>query len=522
MPFISYVGGSMAVSAKHNNYVFNTSPDNSGLYLRYGRRPTGPNTKVQAILWPIWVHRVLYPEVQQPKMNLYQKVVMRLIRAKTHDAEDIAQLTSMHLNLVKLIQAELIGRGWISDRATELTEAGIKAVDEADQQSDQLASGYLFQDAHNGELWPRIEKRLNIMEPVDPNARFPEFERDRKTGYTFKPYKTAGNHEQFPTPDTKKALKAWQDYRSDYRAAQLLCSNREIPEQVRLSGVRVQNTRPEQAWVVVWITPGDSHNLWSLKDPFDIRDQAWWLEDKLPQLLANDPKLLKILGQLIGKPEPENQTVSEWLASLKEQSQLQVMLDYPWAQREPDISSAISVLLTRKETIANGQKHQNDLEAAITESQKLLEVLMQWLIKTFPADTDALPKTSKNDPNLNKKLLSALEIPAITKDVADTLSRQNLQNIMRSLNSPTSSLKALVFAAALGSVRDPAHPLKTLTKEQLQLDRLLKLADLRNQTSHGTSRHTGKHYQEITKANAFEQIDYALAFTTHFKDWING
>ena len=40
-------------------------------------------------------------------MNLYQKVVMRLIRAKTHDAEDIAQLTGMHINLVKLIQAEL-------------------------------------------------------------------------------------------------------------------------------------------------------------------------------------------------------------------------------------------------------------------------------------------------------------------------------------------------------------------------------------------------------------------------------
>jgi len=511
----------MAVSANHNQYINKQMPDNTGLYLQYGRRPSGPNNKVQALLWPVWVHKVLYPEVQQPKMNLYQKVVMRLIRAKTHDAEDIAQLSGMHINLVKLIQAELISRGWINDQATSLTEQGINAISETDQQSDQLASGYLFQDAHTGELWPRIEKRLNIMEPVDPSSKFPEFERDRKTGYTFKPYKPFGNYKQPPRLDSQKALKAWQEYRSDYRAARQLYTNSEIPEQVRLSGIHVQNAQPELAWIVTWITPGDSHNLWSIKDPFDIRDQAWWLTDTLPQLLESDHNLLKRLGQLIGQPEPEDQAVSEWLASLQQQAQLQVMMDYPWAQKEPDIAAAISVLLTRKETISNGQKHQNDLEAAVTESQKLLEVLMQWLIKTYSANTGSLPKTGKNDHTLNNQLLSALELPAMTESVTDVLSRQNLQNVIKSLNSPTSSLKALFFAAALGSVGNTEHPLKSLTAHQLQLDRLLKLADLRNQTSHGNSSYTGKQYQEITESHALEQIDYALSFTEHFKEWIN-
>lgn len=513
----------MAVSANHNQYINKHMPDNTdtGLYLKYGRRPSGANGKVQAVLWPVWVHKVLYPEVQQPKMNLYQKVAMRLIRAKTHDAEDIAQLTGMHINLVKLIQAELISRAWINDQATALTEKGINAISEADQQSDQLASGYLFQDAHTGELWPRIEKRLNIMEPVDPSSKFPEFQRDRKTGYTFKPYKPFGNYKQPPKLDSQKALKALQDYRSDYRSARQLYSSSQIPEQIRLSGIRMQNIQPELAWIVVWITPGNANNLWSVKDPFDIRDQARWLTDSLPHLLENDRNLLKKLGQLIGESESESQTVSEWIASLQEQAQLQVMLDYPWAEKEPDIAAAISVLLTRKETIGNGQKHQNDLEAAITESQKLLEVLMQWLIKTFPANTGSLPRTDKNDHTLNKQLLSALELPAMTEWVTDVLSRQNLQNVIKSLNSPTSSLKALVFAAALGSVGNTEHPLKNLTIHQLQLDRLLKLADLRNQTSHGNSSYTGKQYQEITESHALEQIDYALSFTEHFKEWIN-
>lgn len=513
----------MAVSA-NNDCMNKQIPDttDTGLYLKYGRRPSGPNDKVQAVLWPVWVHKVLYPEVQQPKMNLYQKVVMRLIRAKTHDAEDIAQLTGMHINLVKLIQAELYSRDWINALATTLTEGGVNAINEADQQSEQLASGYLFQDAYTGRLWPRIEKRLNILEPVDPTTMYPEFQQDRKTGRTFKPFKPTATLRRPSQPDARAALKAWQDYRSDYRSARQLYSSSQIPEQIRLSGIRMQDVQPELAWIVVWITPGNADNLWSIKDPFDIRDEAWWLANNLSQLLESDHNLLKRLGQLIDQPEPENQTVSEWLASLQQQAQLQVMLGYPWANSEPDIAAAISVLLTRKETITNGQKHQNDLEAAVNESQKLLEVLMQWLIKTYPANTGSLPKAGKNNYTLNKQVLTALGLPSITRDVADTLSRQNLQSVIKSLSTPTSSLKALVFAAALGSVGNSNHPLKSLTAQQLQLERLLDLANLRNQTSHGNSRHTGKQYQEITEAIALQQIDYALGFTEQFKDWING
>lgn len=510
----------MAVSAKPNRNIHNDI--DTGLYLNYGCRPQGPNNKVQAVLWPVWVHEVLYPEVQQPRTNLYQKVVMRLIRAKSHNAEDIAQLTGMHINLVKLIQAELYSSGWINAQANALTESGILAINEADQQSEQLASGYLFQDAHTGKLWPRLEKRLKIMEPIDPAARFPEFQLDRKTGSTLKPYKLSGNFRQLPLPDPQAALKAWQDYRSDYRAARQLYSSGELPQEVRLSGIRMQKVLPVLAWIVVWITPGSAYSLWTIKDPFDIRDEAWWLTDQLPKLLEADRNLLKSLGQLIGETKRDSQTVGEWLDSLQKQAQIQLLLNYPWANKEPDIAAAISVLLTRKETITNGQKHQNDLEAAVNESQKLLEVLMQWLIKTYPANTGSLPRVGKNDWALNKQLLIELRLPAMTAEVAEILSRQILLSVIKSLSTPTSSLKALVFAAALGSVGNSNHPLKSLTAQQLQLERLLDLANLRNQTSHGNSRHTGKQYQEITEAIALQQIDYALGFTEQFKDWING
>ena len=489
-------------------------------YLNYGNKPAG---KARAVLWPVLVHRVLYPEVAQAKMNLFQKVVMRLVRAKVYDVEELAGLTGFHKNLVLLIFAQLISRGWLTDDAKEITETGGKAISEEDEQTEQLTSGYLYQDALTGKLWPRIESRLALVEPINQGESRPKFALNRKTGKSINPFKPFYKAKPFNAPNKKSTLDAWQEHRYDYRAARQLSNSGELPKQVHLSSITYQSERPESAWVIVWITESHDSNLWSIKDPFDIRDEAWWLVDSLPQMMESNKNLTKNLAQLIGQPEPDEQTVSEWLASLKDQSELQVLLDYPWAKNDPDITAALAVLLKRREMLMSGQNHKNDLEAAITESQKLLEVLMQWLIVSYPADIGALPKSGKNDWNLNERVLDALKLPAFNKEVRRALARQNLQQtVIRCLNSPASSLKALLFAAALGSVGNTDHPLKSLSDKQLRLNDLLRLADLRNQTSHGNSQHTGKKYTEIKIETAREYIDYALQLTEHFKDWING
>ena len=489
-------------------------------YLNYGNKPA---CKARAILWPVLVHRVLYPEVAQAKMNLFQKVVMRLVRAKVYDVEELAGLTGFHKNLVLLIFSQLISRGWISDDAKEITEVGEKAINEEDQQTENLASGYLFQDIVTGKLWPRLENRLALVEPINQGGKFPKFSLNRKTGSSLNPYKPFFKARRCEEPSSANTLDAWQEYRFDYRAARQLTYSNELPNQVKLSGISYQSEQPESAWVIVWITASNDSKLWSIKDPFDIRDEAWWLIDSLPKLLDSNKNLTKNLAELIGQPEPDEQTVSQWLASLKDQAELQVLLDYPWVKNDPDITAALAVLLKRREMLESGQDHKNDLEAAITEAQKLLEVLMQWLIVSYPADIGALPKSGKNDWNLNKCVLDALQLPAFNKEVVSGLARQNLQQtVIRCLKSPASSLKALLFAAALGSVGNPEHPLKFLNGKQLRLGNLLRLADLRNQTSHGNSQHTGKKYTEITIETAREYIDYALQFTEHFKDWVNG
>ncbi|HDM8237089.1 hypothetical protein ACXZ7L_08955 [Vibrio campbellii] len=494
--------------------------DDSSTYLNYGRKPYGD---AKAILWPVWVHRVLYPVIKQPKMNLFQKVVMRLIRANTYNAEEISVLTGFHINLVKLIQAQLLSNGWINIKATELTESGVKVINEEDEQSEHLTSGYFFQDAVSGKLWPRIEASLSVIEPNNSEDQFPSFLLHRKTGKAVSPFKPRFNALQYKEPTSQDTLNSWQEYRTDYRAARQLYVSNELPNLVKLSSLVYQSEQPDSAWIVVWITPSNDSKLWSIKDPFDIRDEAWWLGEHLPNLLEHDSGLVRYLSRLIGQPEPENQSASEWISSVKEQSSLLVMMNYPWVQSEPDIADALASLLTRQEMLVNGQTHRNDLDAAITESQKLLEVLMQWLIKSFQGEFDRLPKPKQNGwKQQNSSLLTSLNLPAFTEDVINVLSRQKLKMVISNLRTPTSSLKALVFAAALGTISTDIHPLKVLNNEQLDLQKLLALADLRNQTSHGNSRYTGKKYTEITVEVAQTNINYALRFTEQFKEWISG
>jgi hypothetical protein len=147
---------------------------------------------------------------------------------------------------------------------------------------------------------------------------------------------------------------------------------------------------------------------------------------------------------------------------------------------------------------------------------------MQWLIKTFPANVGHIPNSAKVNQDLNRKVLCALQIPSFTDVVIDALARQNLRQVIQACQNPASSLKALLFAAGMGvlGANQHQHPLMVLENEDLRLDTLLKLAGLRNQSSHGQSSFKKRAPQELSVDVVIENIRYAQEFTMHFKDWM--
>lgn len=490
----------------------------SGIYLKFGDKP---RAKYRPLLWPVLVHRVLYPEVRRPQLNLFQRAVFGLIRARTTRVEAIAELTGLHPSLIRLILAQGESNDWLAPEVHTLTEKGLRLLDDEEDELSNLKSGYLLQDAITGQLWPRMVAQLNEMEARDPAAKYPEFLAERKTGKLIKPYVLRYRKREFHPVDNQSLMKAYRDYREDFRFSQQLGLAGQLPAQIRLQGVQRLDDTPWAARALIWITANEEGaELWSVKDPFDLRDEAWWLREPLNQMVEQDSNLLRNLAPLVGLPQAESQSVEEWLASLQKQTDLQVLIEYPWAERQPDIKRYLAALLARKEKLLQGDCGEHEIAAAMMECQKLLEVVMQWLIRSYPAAVGQLPKQKKHDAGLNQRILSALEIPAFTEDVIGQLSRQKLDQIVRACSSPSASLKALLFAAAMGVLGASQHPLKLLSERDLQLHKLLELADLRNQSSHGQSGFTGRPLTQLTTQIAQDGIQYAMSFTARFKEWM--
>ncbi|MBF7728605.1 hypothetical protein [Pseudomonas sp. N040] len=490
----------------------------SGMFLKFGSKPRG---KIRAVLWPVLVHRVLYPDIKRTSLNLLQRAVLGLIRAKTVRADDLASLTGLHLNLIKLILAQGVSNGWLVDNADELTPNGNKLLNDEDFDEANMKSGYLLQDALTGRFWPRFVVQLSQMEPIDQLARFPEFVEERKKGKKISPFMLAAKRTTLPELDHESLMLVYRDYREDYRASQQLGQSAHLPEQISLQGVQRLDASTQPARVLVWVSADeDGLGLWSVKDPFEFRGNAWWLQETLMQAIEDHPHLLAHLESLVSIPRIDNQSVEQWLEALHKQTELQVLIEYPWVERQPDIKRHLAALLVRREKLLQGDTSPQELDAALVESQKLLEVLMQWLIRAYPADVGLLPSQQRADYRLNQRILNALQIPALTVGVISLLARQKLDQVIRACSKPVSSLKALLFAAVMGTFNEPGHPFKVMGPAELQLEKLLDLADLRNQSSHAQSSFTGKEQTQLTERMALDSIQFALSFTAQFKEWM--
>lgn len=490
----------------------------SDVYLDFGARPHG---KRMPVLWPVMVHRVMFPEPRHIQLNLLQRAVLGLVRARTVRAQDMAELTGLHLDLIKLILAQAVSNGWLVESADALTLDGARLLDDEDVDDTDMKSGYLIQDALTGNFWPRLVVQLRQIEAEDPSARFPEFSQSRTTGKKIRPFLLSVPRMVLPPLDHEALRLAYRDYRMDYQASQQLANQSELPERLTLQGVQRLDDTAQPARVLVWVTADVSEQaLWSVKDPFMLRDNAWWLQDTLMNTIESDGNLRSRLTPLVNIPQLDNQSVEEWLKAIQQQTELQVLVEYPWVERQPDIKRHLVALLARQEKLQQGDNSEQELNAALLESQKLLEVLMQWMIRTFPAAVGQLPKQQKQDSGLNQQILNALQVPSFTKSVISSLSRQRIGQVVRACSRPTESLKALLFAAAMGTLNEPRHPLKTLSADQLQLDQLLELADLRNSSSHAQSSYTGREQVQLTSSMALSSIQYALRFTSYFKEWM--
>lgn len=482
---------------------------------RYLQLRNKPAQHGEAVLWPVHAYRVQYAEARGKTLNLFQRAVLGLARAGCRDAHEMSTLLGLHPQMVLLILAQCNSQGWIDSQGMPTTN-GLALLDEEEDRSIDLKAGVLFRDAISGAFWPRIVSMDGLREIeslAQPDER-PVFKLSRAEGGDVRPHVFSARQD-LPAPfDSREIQEAYRAYRLDHFNARQLYGGQAGP-QVKAQGIELMHEQAEPMYVLTWVTPDEAgERPWRLCDPFALRQQVPWLDDSFDSLLGQprQQRLARRLARMIGKPQAEQQTVKEWVQQLEQELDLELLTEHPWAGREKLIGRYFRVLSWRMRMIEQAFGR-HELESALTDAQKLCEAVCQWIVRRYPVSTDVIPHVQYRDRELNERLLEATDLPALTPGLIRTLASQDTKKVRDVLRGRQESLKAMLFAALLTTLEVPEHPFRRLTPEALALDRLLKLANLRNEATHASGKEF--HMTEVVQAAKF-----ALDWTSQFKEWM--
>lgn len=476
-------------------------------YLLYREAPRGRNS---AFLWPIYVHRVIYPAERQSTLNLFQRAVLGLVRTGCNVPGEVAEHLGLHPEMALLIIAQCQSRNWLDDGA-KLTPEGAQLLTD-DQDGDfELKTGLLFQDAITGSLWPRLSGELNELEAEGEDR--PSFVLNRSRGYATRPFLIAPRSAGSSSLDRRQLLDAYRRYRIDHFNAMQLYGRDALPRKVEINGIELSSERPEPMYVLTWLVPnGNGSRPWRILDPFGIREEVTWLDETFASLVPGNNRLTRELARVLDTPQPESQSVEEWMRSMDQMIDLEMLHHHEWASRQPLIAKSFLTLRRRVELMDQGLG-QYELEPALTDAQKLCEAVCQWLLQAFKPDMGFFPKLQSHDRDMNKRILKALDLPALTDQGIDKLSGQQLYQVRHALEGRSQSLKAMLFGVALSTLNQEGHPFRSLPAEQLAVDMLLQLAELRNEASHANRK-------TFSQDEVHHLATFALNWTLLFKEWM--
>jgi hypothetical protein len=468
------------------------------------------------LLWPVYVRKVLYLAEHSRRVNLFEQAILGLARAQCRDRFEMAGFLGLDPELVAFIIAQLDGRGWMNASGA-VTPEGEKILEEEEDVSEEVCMGYAYQDAISGDWLPRFTGELSELEPERTNERgYPVFLRDRNSGKEDSPFRL--KHTRKGERDINALSEALKRYRVDHEHARQREEDGDLPDLIRIENLGFVDDDARPMWLWTWVFPDKAGpQAWLVADPFGLQPAASWLRKPLQEVLPENDALARYIAKMFGDSGPEQQSAAEWLRSLENQVDLELLAEYGWSSKVPLVKGYLASVLRQREALA---KQDGSLQEYITsllvETHNLAESVFKWLLKKYPVELSRLPdkSTDKNwNRNLAADILKTLPVVPLTEDTVRRLSTQNMREIRNALIRGNTSLKALMFAALLSTVEHSKHPLAVISAERLSLDRVLDMTDARNKKAgHATS-------EKISKDEAMEYANFFVEWVKIFEEW---
>lgn len=478
------------------------------------RSPIANRQAVRAVLLPVYVWQVYGPDLTRKRANIFERALLSQLsmnRGKGIDKQRIVELAKWHglePELVKfIIYQQLVPKGWIDSKTGALTKEGIEILTNDISGASSLRTGYIFQDAVNGDFLPRFSHALDMIAPVSDTQLQPEFSLSKSSNRLWTPMLLPDSAR--PSEPNRETLRhIMVSTHSAQLNAKLMGSDLEFDSIYHMDILRLSDKEPFAAYLWVWIYSDIGlEEPWGVSDPFGLHHDVRWMRDKIRALCNVVPKLSKEIGVLIGGiSEDQFTSIEAAVTARDEQVRLEVLAEFNKADLVDGLIGLLNGWMSRKLDIetSDSDNRYHDYRDLITQSSGILEHCFRHCLHKYPLkNTGIFPK--KPDKSDVENLVRAV-LPFLTKMQMDEVIKVKPTGLLSTAKNKYGSFR-LCMAVCLFSMPDyPRHPLRYFVKnEQLFLE-AYKLSHLRDSAAHADD--SGG----ISKKNALK----AAATTSNF------
>ena len=447
------------------------------LRFNYGKDPN-----VRWVLWPVFVWRVVAPIPKERKLNLFQRAVLGLARAKITSPVDVASRLLIKPELAELVLLELQNMALIN-YAIEPTILGLKMLADIEEEpTDELQVGHVFSDALSGKLWPRFltgDLPITDVEPGDDGwpVLLSGSAGDPWKDRAFTVLPTERDKLLMDRPSAFDVLRAARRHRRqrDYNEVD---DDRDVPHLKRVSFVD-EHPRP---YLLALRVRRHASGDWMVDDPFS-HTESTELRACLEERLGRNQRLRAWLSPIMG-----SDATTPTLGPLQAESRWMVEERLGLAVRQYEAMWERLVAMQRALLEAESPDAPPDKwDDVLVKAQRAMEsVLYTVYRKHHKINLFLFKKLADSDKNFNRHLLDAIATElGFNTPLPITLSLVHRGKVQNAEQGGKDSLRPLIVLGLIYADHDEGHPFRQAGRSKPDLlHRLDALATDRNKAAH--------------------------------------
>lgn len=495
--------------------------DKKNIKIKYFR-PYEENENSRLVLYPVLVHKVYAPKLEDMKLNIFEKHILSMIHLGYYDINKISDVLCLDPLLVKIVLSQLDVKHLFDIKTNTITESGNKILlGEFSwfSNSDNLRNDiqYVFQDVYSEELFPVLYSINNENENYKITNNVIEFSSKGKTDkYNFDLIEPKGiNLKCIKRPTTSLVIAAINEFAKEY----ISDSTKDIKQS--FNAVKFQDSEAELIHIpICLINDSSSNEIDDIKvfDPFELYDFPFWLSKKLKNATKKNNVLDLVFKELtVGRDELRRQQINEHLLNLKQRIENEINRTYSYKLK--DYNQLFGAVKAFYFSFVSYEEL-NDviyIKSSFSNAQIVLETLFKIIYSEFNLGYKGV--LAANNKSVGEFIIFSYQLINTVKTInPSSIVPENLaydfkgREAFNAFNSPDRvSLRSMYKAAILASKYDIHNPMNVIIKEKYDVLKCFeRIAYKRNKYSH-------KHF-DISKDEEKSLYDELLILKNDIKE----